>query len=148
MNTLTICLVALQIVLSLILILVVLLQHGSQTGLSGSIAGGAETFFGKNKGRTIDAKLKKWTSVVAILFLISSIAITFAVKQSAPISEMSMDDFSMDDFQMATGDDSFEVEDVTEQVEGLATEEEEGEAVESSEASDDIEATATPEAAE
>ncbi len=63
-----------HLILSLILIAVVLLQSGKAQGLSGAIAGGSETFFGKNKGRTIDAILRKWTSVVAILFLVTSIA--------------------------------------------------------------------------
>ena len=65
----------LHIIVTIILIAVVLLQSGKQAGLSGSIAGGSETFFGKNKGRTIDAILSKWTSVVAILFLVTSIAL-------------------------------------------------------------------------
>ena len=43
--------------------------------ISGAIAGGSETFFGKNKGRTIDAILSKWTSVVAIAFLVTSIVL-------------------------------------------------------------------------
>ena len=63
-----------HLILALILIVVVLLQSGKAQGLSGAIAGGSETFFGKNKGRTIDAILRKWTSVVAILFLVTSIA--------------------------------------------------------------------------
>ena len=67
----------LHIIISIILIAVVLLQSGKQAGLSGSIAGGSETFFGKNKGRTIDAILEKWTSAVAILFLVTSIALFF-----------------------------------------------------------------------
>lgn len=71
-----IALTIIHVVISLALIVVVLLQHGKQQGLSGAIAGGAETFFGKNKGRTVDAMLKKFTAVVAILFIISSI--TFA----------------------------------------------------------------------
>ncbi len=65
-----------HVILSLALIIVVLFQHGKQQGLSGAIAGGAETFFGKNKGRTIDAMLKKFTAVIAVLFIISSV--TFA----------------------------------------------------------------------
>ena len=79
MSAATYVIIGLQIVLCLILIVVILFQNGNQRGLSGSIAGGAETFFGKNKGRTIDAKLKKWTAVIAILFLISSIALGFMV---------------------------------------------------------------------
>lgn len=57
-----------QIILSVILIIFVLMQSGKSAGLSGSIAGGAETFFGKNKGRTIDAILDKLTTIVAIVF--------------------------------------------------------------------------------
>ncbi len=68
-------LIIIHVVVSVALILVVLMQHGKQQGLSGAIAGGAETFFGKNKGRTIDAMLKKVTAVVAVLFVVSSIAL-------------------------------------------------------------------------
>ena len=52
---------------SIALVVIVLIQSNSAKGLSGTIAGGSETFFGKNKGRTIDAMLEKWTSVIAIL---------------------------------------------------------------------------------
>ena len=67
----------LHIVVAVALIVIVLLQSGKAHGLSGSIAGGAETFFGKNKGRTIDALLSKLTTVAAVVFLITSIVITF-----------------------------------------------------------------------
>ncbi len=68
------------IIVCIILIAIVLLQSGKQAGLSGSIAGGAETFFGKNKGKSIDAILSKVTSVVAILFMILAIVINFLIK--------------------------------------------------------------------
>ncbi len=68
-------LIIIHVIISVILIAVVLMQHGKQQGLSGAIAGGAETFFGKNKGRTIDEVLKKVTSLVAVLFVASSIAL-------------------------------------------------------------------------
>lgn len=57
-----------QIIMSIVLIGVVLMQSGKSAGLSGSIAGGAETFFGKNKGRTVDAILDKWTTIFALTF--------------------------------------------------------------------------------
>ena len=69
-----------HVIIAVVLIVVVLFQSGKSAGLSGSIAGGAETFFGKNKGRTIDAILSKWTSVIAILFLITSIVLFFLNK--------------------------------------------------------------------
>lgn len=69
-------LIIVHVIIAVVLVVVVLMQHGKQQGLSGAIAGGAETFFGKNKGRTIDAMLKKFTAVVAALFVISSIVLT------------------------------------------------------------------------
>jgi preprotein translocase subunit SecG len=57
------------------IIVIVLLQSGKTAGLSGAIAGGAETFFGKNKGRTVDAMLSKYTAFAAIAFLITSIVL-------------------------------------------------------------------------
>jgi len=56
----------LHFILSIALIAVVVLQSGRSAGLSGSIAGGAETLFGKKKG--MDELLGKVTIVVAILF--------------------------------------------------------------------------------
>ncbi len=76
-------LVIIHVIIALVLTAIVLLQHGRQQGLSGAIAGGAETFFGKNKGRTIDAMLRKFTAVFAILFILSSIVLTYvSIKQA------------------------------------------------------------------
>ncbi len=70
----------LHVVFSVILIAVVLLQSGKTAGLSGSIAGGAETFFGKNKANTLDGIFEKATAVVALLFIITSIVLAIVVK--------------------------------------------------------------------
>ncbi len=69
-----------QIIVSVVLIVVVLMQSSDQQGLSGTIAGGAETFFGKNKGRTIDAVLKKWTAVIAAIFIILSVILSMFIR--------------------------------------------------------------------
>jgi len=58
------------IVAAVFLVVAVLLQNGKSHGLSGAISGGAETFFGKTKGKTIDRVLSKATTVVAIVFVI------------------------------------------------------------------------------
>ncbi|MBQ3114811.1 MAG: preprotein translocase subunit SecG [Clostridia bacterium] len=71
-----IALIILQIIVAIALIIIVLLQSGKSAGLSGSIAGGAETFFGKNKGRTIDAILGKVTGVAAFIFLLTSVLLS------------------------------------------------------------------------
>lgn len=64
-----------HIIICLALVVIVLMQEGKQQGISGAIAGGAETFFGKNRARTMDGMLKKITAVLAALFLVSSIAL-------------------------------------------------------------------------
>jgi len=66
-----------QVILTLaavLLVVLVLAQEGRQQGL-GAIAGGAETFFGKSKGRTMEEKLKKYTRIVAVGFIVLSIAL-------------------------------------------------------------------------
>lgn len=65
---------AVLIILSIAIVALVLLQEGNSKGLSGAIAGGAETFFGKNKGRTLEAKLVKLTKFVGIGFFVLALA--------------------------------------------------------------------------
>ena len=73
-------LIVVQIIVSLVLTTVVLMQSGKEAGLSGSIAGGAETFFGKNKARTIDGMLSRLTTVLAILFIVISLVLSIIIK--------------------------------------------------------------------
>lgn len=61
------------IIASILLVAIVLFQEGRSAGLSGAIAGGAETFLGKNKGRTIEQKLVKITKVLAAVFFVLSL---------------------------------------------------------------------------
>ena len=56
------------LVMGAFLIVAVLMQHGKDHGLSGTIAGGAETFFGKDKGTRIDRMLGRLTTIVGIMF--------------------------------------------------------------------------------
>ncbi|MDE6209107.1 MAG: preprotein translocase subunit SecG [Lachnospiraceae bacterium] len=63
------------IILALILIVVVMLQEGKSAGLSGSINGAADTYWGKNKGRSMEGKLEKATKIVAVLFILIAIAL-------------------------------------------------------------------------
>ena len=70
----------LHIIIALGIVIIVLLQSGKSAGLSGSIAGGAESFFGKSKGRTIDAMLNRYTAIAAVAFLFSSIILFLILK--------------------------------------------------------------------
>ena len=75
MTTLELVLGIILLVGALFLIVAVLMQHGKSKNLSGTIAGGAETFFGKTKGRAIDKVLSRVTSVVAVVFVVLVIVI-------------------------------------------------------------------------
>ena len=61
---------------ALVAIILVLLQQSNSEGIQG-ITGSSETFFGKNKGQSIESKLKKWTWIC--LGVLSVIAIVFYV---------------------------------------------------------------------
>lgn len=60
----------LVIIVSVVIIVLVALQESKQQGLSGAIAGAADTFFGKNKGRTMEAQLSKFTKIAGVIFFI------------------------------------------------------------------------------
>lgn len=64
------------LLLSVAIIVLVLLQEGKSAGLSGAIAGGAETFFGKNKSRTMESKLVLITKIIAISFFVLALVAT------------------------------------------------------------------------
>jgi len=70
-------LIVLLVIVSISLIAVVLLQSGRSAGLSGAITGGAEQLFGKQKARGIDLILHRITIVLAVLFFLLTIAVTY-----------------------------------------------------------------------
>ncbi len=65
----------LQVFCGLAVIAVVMLQSGKSAGLSGAIAGGADTFLSKNKAKSVDAKLAKMTKWVAILWILLTLVL-------------------------------------------------------------------------
>ena len=66
-------------VLAVFLVVAVLLQSGKDKRLSGTIAGGSETYYGKNKGRSWDKILARATTVVAIIFAVVAVAMYVVV---------------------------------------------------------------------
>ena len=63
------------VLLCIALIVVVLMQEGKSAGLSGAINGVADTYWGKNKGRSIEGTLEKITKILAALFIIISVVL-------------------------------------------------------------------------
>ncbi len=74
-HIMTIALTILQLISCLFLIIVVLLQSGKRSGLSGAIAGGADTFMTRTKAKTWDARLAKMTKWVAIVFVLLTLVL-------------------------------------------------------------------------
>ena len=78
MATLKIVLSVLFIIVSIVITIVILFQEGKSAGL-GTIAGVADTYWGKNKGRSKEGRLVKATIVCVVLFFIISIALNMGI---------------------------------------------------------------------
>lgn len=74
MNTAITIVTVLQVIIGLILIAFVLFQSGKHSGL-GVIGGASDTFLSKNKARSMDAKLAKYTKWVAFLFMLLTLVL-------------------------------------------------------------------------
>ena len=64
-----------EVIASVALILVVLFQSGKESGLSGAIAGGSDTYMGKGKSSTMDQKLAKATKWIALVWILLTLAL-------------------------------------------------------------------------
>lgn len=73
MEALRIVVTILYIIICIGLVVLVLMQEGKSAGLTGSISGAAETYWGKNKGRSMEGVLERITTVLAVLFIVISV---------------------------------------------------------------------------
>ena len=78
MEILKIVLTILFVIDGIALTIIVLLQEGKSAGL-GSIAGGAETYWGQNKGRSMEGALVKSTKFLALLFLVLAVVLNLGI---------------------------------------------------------------------
>lgn len=69
----TIAFAVVLLLASIAMIIIVLMQRGTENNGMGAIMGGSDTFFGRHKSRSIDGKFKLATAIVAICMLVSSI---------------------------------------------------------------------------
>ena len=60
------------IIVCIVLTIVVLMQEGKSAGLTGAISGIADTYWGKNKGRSVECTLEKVTKILALIFIVIS----------------------------------------------------------------------------
>ena len=78
MAVLKIILTVIFIIISIALTVIILMQEGKSAGL-GAIAGAAETYWGKNKGRSMEGMLVKLTRVAVILFLVLAMVLNLGI---------------------------------------------------------------------
>ncbi len=72
----TYILVGLEVLASLALIVVVLLQSGKEAGLGGALSGNTDTYMGKNNGNSLDKLAAKATKWIALAWLLLTLALS------------------------------------------------------------------------
>ena len=75
MGVLRVIVTVLYVLICIALVAVVLFQESKSQGLSGPINGVAETYWGKNKGRSMEGTLEKITKLLAVLFIVISVVL-------------------------------------------------------------------------
>ena len=75
MEIVKIIVTVLEVICSIGLIAVVLLQSGKESGLSGAISGGADTYMGKGKSSTLDQKLASATKWIALVWVLLTLTL-------------------------------------------------------------------------
>ena len=78
MAVLRIILTVLFIIICIALTVLVLMQEGKAAGL-GAISGAAETYWGKNKGRSMEGNLVKWTKILTVVFFLLAIVLNLDI---------------------------------------------------------------------
>lgn len=75
MGILKTVLTVLFVLVGIALTVIVLFQEGKSAGLSGSISGAAESYWDKNKGRSMEGKLEKYTKYIGIAFIVLALVL-------------------------------------------------------------------------
>ncbi len=75
MDLLRVIITIIYVIMCIALVIIVLMQEGKSAGLSGAISGVADTYWGKNRGRSMEGALEKLTKYLAIGFIILSVVL-------------------------------------------------------------------------
>ena len=76
MEVVKIIITVLQVISSLVLIAVIMFQSGKESGLSGALAGGSDTYLSKNKMGGLDKKLAASTKWVALVWVVLTLILS------------------------------------------------------------------------
>ena len=63
------------IAICIALVILVMLQESKSNGLTGTVGGMADTYWGKNKGRSMEGKLVKWTTILTVVFFVLTVVL-------------------------------------------------------------------------
>ena len=69
-DVLRIGLMGVFVVICIALAIIILMQESKQNGLSGTISGAADSYWGKNKGRSMEGKLVLFTKILGVAFFV------------------------------------------------------------------------------
>lgn len=83
-------LLALLLAAALFIVVAVLFQRSEKDGLSGTIVGGSETYYGKEKAVHTDKLLNKWTLIVGLVFVLAVVAV-YVIQPDYAQSENNLD---------------------------------------------------------
>ena len=78
MEILRYILMGIFVLLCIVATVLVLLQEGNSQGL-GAIAGGSESYWGRNKGRSMEGNLEKWTKILMVVFFVLAIVLNLSI---------------------------------------------------------------------
>ncbi|MCI6066018.1 preprotein translocase subunit SecG [bacterium] len=78
MAVLKMILTVIFIIISIALTVIILMQEGKSAGL-GAIAGAADTYWGKNKGRSMEGRLVTGTKILVVLFIVIAAVLNLGI---------------------------------------------------------------------
>ena len=78
MEILRYILMGMFVLVCIVATVLVLLQEGRSQGL-GAIAGAAERYWGKNKGRSMEGNLEKWTKILMVVFFVLAVILNLSI---------------------------------------------------------------------
>ena len=78
MEILRYILMGIFVLLCIVATVLVLLQEGKSQGL-GAVAGGSESYWGRNKGRSMEGNLEKWTKILMVVFFVLAIVLNLSI---------------------------------------------------------------------
>ena len=79
MDILRTIIMVLFVLICIALVVVIMMQESKSSGLSGAINGVADTYWGKNKGRSMEGRLVTGTKILVVLFIVIAAVLNLGI---------------------------------------------------------------------